>query len=134
MLVLEFDGVMFRWERQALDRDRLVRWLRLRRPGQIELRCAGRRCVLRCEELVALLLRPDPLDRAYRTLELPPGSDAQAVRRAWRRLARTHHPDRGGSGPSMQQINAAYRLLAASTCPRAAWGRARGALSMTRGA
>jgi DnaJ-like protein len=110
-IVLEFDGVLFFWEKQALGADQLLRWLRWRRPGEVELCWAGRRLRMRCEDLEARLLRPDLLETAYRTLGLPRGSDGAAIRRAWRRLARLHHPDRGGSGPRMQEINAAYRLL-----------------------
>ena len=109
--VLELDGVGFHWQSQPLDRDRLVRWLRWRQPPIVELRNGSRRCRLGWQELEALLLRPDPREQAYRTLELPPGSDETAVRGAFRRLARLHHPDHGGTTARMQQINAAYRTL-----------------------
>src|SRR5262245_4131540 len=73
--VLEFDGVVFRWQKQAIDRDRLVRWLRWRQPPVVELCRGGRCCRLRWDELIGLLLRPDPVEQAYRTLHLPPGSE-----------------------------------------------------------
>lgn len=44
------------------------------------------------------------------------GLDAEGLRpdelkRRWQELARRHHPDRGGDGAAMQEINAAYSFL-----------------------
>jgi hypothetical protein len=57
---------------------------------------------------------------AYRTLGLEPGADAAAVRQAFRRLAREHHPDcHPHAGPSelatmvrrLSEITAAYHQI-----------------------
>lgn len=40
-------------------------------------------------------------------LELPPGSSADGIRAAYRRLARTAHPDAGGSHERMAALNTA---------------------------
>lgn len=113
VLVLDFDGVVFRWQRQALAPDQVARWLRWRRPDAIELRRGDQRCRLDCRQFLGLLERGDPVAQAYRLLELPPGADGATVKRAWRRLAWQHHPDRGGAPHKMQALNAAYRLLGA---------------------
>lgn len=51
----------------------------------------------------------------YRILGIEPDATAQAVRDAYRRLARTYHPDRyegkGDSGATMARINQAYEVL-----------------------
>lgn len=50
----------------------------------------------------------------YELLAIPPDADAQAVRRAYRRLARQHHPDLNAAPEAtlrMQQINEAYRRI-----------------------
>jgi DnaJ-domain-containing protein 1 len=111
LLVLEFDGLLFRWQGQGLSPDQVMRWLRWRRPEQIELRRGDQCCRLGCSQLLALLERKDPVAGAYRALGLSAASDGAAVKRAWRRLARQHHPDRGGAPQKMQELNAAYRLL-----------------------
>lgn len=57
-----------------------------------------------------------PLDDARRLLGVDAGADADAIRAARRRLAKSIHPDvEGGSGDAMRQLNeAADTLLAAS--------------------
>src|SRR5437763_380003 len=54
-----------------------------------------------------------PLD-PWRTLGLTPGSTAEDVRRAYRRLAKANHPDAAGEQalPRFLEIQAAYELLA----------------------
>lgn len=56
----------------------------------------------------------DPLAHSFELLGLANGADLQAVKRAYRRLARSHHPDLN-PGPDaaarMQALNAAYALL-----------------------
>ena len=47
----------------------------------------------------------------HRVLGVPPGADQVTVRRAYRRLARTCHPDVGGSNAGMAQLNAAYAVM-----------------------
>jgi len=39
------------------------------------------------------------VDRWYKTLELEPGADLEAVRKSYRRLMRKYHPDRFASDP-----------------------------------
>lgn len=69
------------------------------------------------------------LRTCYRTLGLPPGASLQAIKRAYRKLARQWHPDRFPEDRAKQQaaaerfksIHAAYdRLCAASERERAA--------------
>jgi len=50
----------------------------------------------------------------YRTLGLAPGASLDEVKRAYRRLAKTNHPDAAGSGalPRFLAIQAAYEQLA----------------------
>jgi len=53
---------------------------------------------------------PDP----YRTLGLAPTASLAEVKAAYRRLAKTNHPDAGGEGslPRFLAIQAAYERLA----------------------
>lgn len=46
--------------------------------------------------------RPDAQD--YRNLELEPGADFETVKRAYRRLMRTYHPDRYADNPERQRV------------------------------
>ena len=48
---------------------------------------------------------------ARRTLGLKPGCSSSEVTKAFRRLARTRHPDKGGSKEDFQRLRAAYELL-----------------------
>jgi hypothetical protein len=68
-----------------------------------------------------------PLTReeALRELDLPAGSDPDAVKRAYRRLAREHHPDRGGSTETFHRLQVAYERLVddPAPVPRVARGR-----------
>lgn len=56
----------------------------------------------------------DPLTReqAARLLELTLPSTPTQVKRAYRRLARQHHPDRGGDARRFHALQAAYQQLA----------------------
>ncbi|SMC19577.1 DnaJ domain-containing protein [Desulfacinum hydrothermale DSM 13146] len=51
----------------------------------------------------------------YRILGLPPSASGDDIRRAYRRLARRHHPDRNEGSPEseerLKEINEAYRVL-----------------------
>lgn len=67
----------------------------------------------------------------HAVLGLKPGAPASAIKAAWRRLAREHHPDRSGSDTAaaraatkrMAEINAAYEQLTDRSRPgRAAGG------------
>lgn len=40
----------------------------------------------------------------YRNLELEPGADFETVKRAYRRLMRTYHPDRYADDPERQRV------------------------------
>lgn len=46
-------------------------------------------------------------DTPFARLGLPDDADAEAVRDARRRLAKEHHPDRGGDAERMRSVNAA---------------------------
>ena len=50
----------------------------------------------------------------YAELGLPPGAPPEDIAAAYRRLAKAHHPDRGGAEGRMAQLNAAYDLLRAA--------------------
>lgn len=52
------------------------------------------------------------LDEAYQLLWLRPGAPPEVVRAAYRALAASHHPDRGGSEAAMKALNRARDLLA----------------------
>ena len=45
-----------------------------------------------------------PAAQDYRNLELEPGADFQTVKRAYRRLMRTYHPDRYADDPERQRV------------------------------
>lgn len=47
----------------------------------------------------------------YRVLELDQTASQDDIKRAYRKLAMKHHPDRGGSQEKFQQINHAYHAL-----------------------
>ncbi len=48
---------------------------------------------------------------AYALLGLPSSASFDSIRQRFRELALEHHPDRGGDGAVMQEINRAYALL-----------------------
>ena len=55
---------------------------------------------------------PDPRHQeALRLLGLEPGASPQTIKRAFRRLAKAHHPDLGGDAEAFHRLDAAYRLL-----------------------
>lgn len=49
--------------------------------------------------------------QAFETLGLSHNADAQAIRKAFRTLSRTHHPDLGGDPATYQAITTAYTIL-----------------------
>jgi hypothetical protein len=53
----------------------------------------------------------DPRREALRLLGLEEGASPQAIKRAYWRLAKTHHPDLGGDAEAFRRIDAAYRSL-----------------------
>ena len=46
----------------------------------------------------------------YKTLGVPRDADADAIKKAFRKLARKHHPDAGGDEAKFKEINEAYEL------------------------
>ncbi|MEX0834944.1 MAG: J domain-containing protein, partial [Nitriliruptor sp.] len=59
---------------------------------------------------------PDPTD-ALRVLKLAPGADEPAIKRAYRRLAREHHPDVGGDVATFQELQLAFEVLLGTGAP-----------------
>ena len=60
----------------------------------------------------------------YTALGVPKDADVEAIRKAYRGLARTHHPDKGGSPAAFQSIGRAYEILG-DAAQRAKYDRAR---------
>jgi DnaJ-domain-containing protein 1 len=50
----------------------------------------------------------------YMILGIQPGADSNAIKLAYRRLAKQHHPDAGGNAAEFQKIKAAFNELLAS--------------------
>lgn len=55
----------------------------------------------------------DPRQQALELLGLECGASLQVIKRAYRRLAKQHHPDLGGDVELFHRLDAAYRLLIA---------------------
>lgn len=55
--------------------------------------------------------------QARRILGLPTSADVASVKRAYRRLARKHHPDVGGDPATFQRLRAAYEVLRTQPAP-----------------
>jgi hypothetical protein len=53
----------------------------------------------------------DPRTAALLLLGLEPEASIAAIKRAYRRLAKAHHPDLGGDAEAFHRLDAAYRLL-----------------------
>jgi len=49
--------------------------------------------------------------KLYETLEVSKEADAKEIKKAYRKLAVVHHPDKGGDEQKFKEINAAYELL-----------------------
>jgi len=49
---------------------------------------------------------------AYETLGVPKGASDEEIKKAYRRLASAHHPDKGGDTARFQEIQSAYETLA----------------------
>jgi len=47
----------------------------------------------------------------YRTLGIPPGATEEEIKKAYRKLASMHHPDKGGDTKKFQEIQTAYDVL-----------------------
>jgi hypothetical protein len=54
---------------------------------------------------------PDPRSQALALLGLEPGASPAAIKRAYRRLAKAHHPDLGGDAEAFRRLDDAYRSL-----------------------
>ena len=48
---------------------------------------------------------------AYETLGVPKGASDEEIKRAYRKLASQHHPDKGGDKTKFQEIQVAYDTL-----------------------
>lgn len=48
---------------------------------------------------------------AYETLGVPKGASEDEIKRAYRKLAAKHHPDRGGDTAKFQEVQSAYETL-----------------------
>jgi len=53
----------------------------------------------------------DPRQQALALLGLTSDASPEAIKRAYRRLAKAHHPDLGGDVEAFHRLDAAYRLL-----------------------
>jgi len=49
--------------------------------------------------------------KLYETLEVEKGADAKAIKKAYRKMAIKHHPDKGGDEHHFKEVNAAYEVL-----------------------
>ena len=67
-----------------------------------------------------------PAAGAYRSLGLAPTADATEIKRAYRRLALVHHPDRGGTGAAFIALTRQYRAALAHAERSAGAREARG--------
>ena len=54
---------------------------------------------------------PSPGSVCYDVLEVPRGASLEECRTAWRRLAKTHHPDHGGDVERFKLIGAAWDAI-----------------------
>jgi len=49
--------------------------------------------------------------KLYETLEVSKDADQKEIKKAYRKLSRQHHPDKGGDEHKFKEINAAYEIL-----------------------
>lgn len=47
----------------------------------------------------------------YQVLGVPVGADEDTVKKAYKRLAKLHHPDLGGDGEKFKEVNEAYEAI-----------------------
>lgn len=64
--------------------------------------------------MVLTEMSSEQANSVFRFYGVVPASDLTVLKTQFRDLAQKHHPDRGGSTESMQEINAAYEMLKAS--------------------
>jgi len=58
---------------------------------------------------------PVDTDELYNTLNVEKNATEKQIRKAWRKLAKKHHPDRGGDTEVFKKCEAAYEVLSDST-------------------
>lgn len=51
----------------------------------------------------------------WEVLDIPPGSDSETIRKAYRKMALLHHPDKGGDPARFREIAEAYVALSATS-------------------
>lgn len=51
------------------------------------------------------------IDQAFLVLQINPTTDKAIIKKAFRRLAHIHHPDKGGDERKMKDVNMAYNIL-----------------------
>ena len=47
----------------------------------------------------------------YQILKIDPNSEPEEIKKAYRKLVKIHHPDKGGDPKAMLEINAAWEIL-----------------------
>jgi len=60
--------------------------------------------------------RQEDLDNGkfYKILGLEKNADQRTIKKAWRKLCKTHHPDRGGNPEKFKECEQAYEVLSDS--------------------
>ena len=51
------------------------------------------------------------IEECFKILNINAGADKNQIKKAYYRLAREHHPDKGGNEEKMKEINTAYAIL-----------------------
>merc|ERR1712226_532023 len=54
---------------------------------------------------------PPDTTKLYETLEIEKNATAKEIKKAYFRLSKTHHPDKGGDEHKFKEIAAAYEIL-----------------------
>jgi DnaJ-domain-containing protein 1 len=85
-------------------REYYLDWENFRRTGKADVETMLNRFWQR-------YLAIDERVEALRTLELPANASWEKIRRAYRRLAAQHHPDKGGDPARFRAIRGAYERL-----------------------
>ena len=68
--------------------------------------------------MVLTEMSSEQANSVFRYYGVVPATDLAVLKTQFRDLAQKHHPDRGGSTESMQEINAAYQMLVVTTKSR----------------
>lgn len=56
-------------------------------------------------------MRDQRIKNPYKVLNIPNFSEDEVIKKSYRNLALTHHPDKGGDENIMKEVNFAYELL-----------------------